>query len=73
MVGSPWRVSLDNPSCRTFNKEPASNGNISDYNNRGRTVSNANLAQVTAMFQNCSLHSAPDIQPESKSHFQEKD
>jgi ATP adenylyltransferase len=29
VVGSPWRVSLDNPSCRTFYKEPASNGNSS--------------------------------------------
>ena len=29
VVGPPWRVSLDNPSCRTFNKEPASNGNSS--------------------------------------------
>ena len=29
MVGPPWRVSLDNPSCRTFYREPASNGNSS--------------------------------------------
>ncbi len=29
VVGPPWRVSLDNPSCRTFYKEPASNGNSS--------------------------------------------
>ncbi len=29
VVGPPWRVSLDNPSCRTFNREPASNGNSS--------------------------------------------
>ncbi len=29
VVGPPWRVSLDNPSCRTFYKEPASNGNTS--------------------------------------------
>ena len=29
MVGPPWRVGLDNPSCRTFYREPASNGNFS--------------------------------------------
>src|ERR1700733_215476 len=29
VVGPPWRVSLDNPSCRTYNREPASNGNSS--------------------------------------------
>ena len=29
VVGPPWRVSLDNPSCRTFYREPASNGNSS--------------------------------------------
>src|SRR5215469_12705914 len=29
VVGSPWRVNSDNPSCRTFYKEPASNGNFS--------------------------------------------
>src|SRR5579864_1688076 len=29
VVGPPWRVSFDNPSCRTFYKEPASNGNSS--------------------------------------------
>src|ERR1035438_5010010 len=29
VVGPPWRVSLDNPSCRTLYREPASNGNSS--------------------------------------------
>ena len=29
VVGPPWRVSLDNPSCRTYYREPASNGNSS--------------------------------------------
>ena len=29
VVGPPWRVSFNNPSCRTFYKEPASNGNSS--------------------------------------------
>src|ERR1700732_2919183 len=29
VVGSPWRVSLDNPSCRTFLQKPASKGNSS--------------------------------------------
>jgi ATP adenylyltransferase len=29
VVGPPWRVSFNNPSCRTYYKEPASNGNSS--------------------------------------------
>src|SRR5579871_6911188 len=36
---------LDNPSCRTFYREPASNGNFLDYSNRPRTVSNRNPAE----------------------------
>src|SRR5579871_458868 len=38
---------LDNPSCRTFYREPASNGNFLDYSNGARTVSNANRVNVT--------------------------
>jgi hypothetical protein len=29
VVGSSWRMSFDNTSCRTFYREPASNGNSS--------------------------------------------
>ena len=51
VVGSPWRMSLDNPSCRTFLQRTRVQWELFDYNNRARTVSNANPAHVTAMFQ----------------------
>jgi len=28
VVGSPWRVSLDNPSCRTFHRNPRPKGTL---------------------------------------------
>ena len=51
MVGSPWRVSLDNPSCRTFLQRTRVQWELFDYSNGSRTVSNANLANVTGRFQ----------------------
>ena len=51
VVGPPWRVSLDNPSCRTFNKEPASNGNSSTIAIAREECQTPNPAHVTAMFQ----------------------
>jgi len=51
VVGSPWRMSLDNPSCRTFEQRTRVQWELLDYSNRARTVSNANLPCVTAMFQ----------------------
>src|SRR5271166_953242 len=51
VVGPPWRVSLDNPSCRTFFTETRVQWELLDYSNRARTVSNANRAYVTRRFQ----------------------
>src|SRR3954471_14036693 len=49
VVGPPWRVSLDNPSCRTFNKEPASNGNSSTIT----TVREQCQTQIWRRLQEC--------------------
>src|ERR1700728_4587523 len=51
VVGSPWRVSLDNPSCRTFLQRTRVHWELFDYSNGPRTVSNANLSNVTARLQ----------------------
>ena len=50
VVGPPWRVSLENPSCRTFT-ETRVQRELFDYNNRFRTVSNLIRAHVTGVFQ----------------------
>jgi ATP adenylyltransferase len=50
VVGSPWRVSLDNPSCRTFT-ETRVQRELFDYSNGSQTVSNANSQGVTGTFQ----------------------
>ncbi len=39
VVGSPWRVSLDNPSCRTFTETRVQREHF-DYSNGLQTVSN---------------------------------
>ena len=49
VVGPPWRVSLDNPSCRTFNREPASNGNSSTI----ATAREQCQTQIPRMLQQC--------------------
>jgi ATP adenylyltransferase len=50
VVGSPWRVSLDNPSCRTFT-ETRVQRELFDYSNGSQTVSNPNSAHVTGTLQ----------------------
>ena len=51
VLGPPWRVSLDNPSCRTFLQRTRVQWELFDYSNGSRTVSNANLGCVTGTFQ----------------------
>jgi ATP adenylyltransferase len=49
VVGSPWRVSFNNPSCRTYYKEPASNGNSSTIT----TVREQCQTQTRRVLQQC--------------------
>src|SRR5215472_1725440 len=63
VVGSPWRVSLDNPSCRTFYKEPASNGNSSTIATVREQCQTPKLAHVTAMFQRYSFRTNSHLLP----------
>jgi len=49
VVGPPWRVSFNNPSCRTFYKEPASNGNFSTIT----TVDEQCQTQIRRVLQQC--------------------
>ena len=63
MVGSPWRVSLDNPSCRTFYKEPASNGNSSTITTVREQCQTPNPAHVTDMFQRYSFRTNSHLLP----------
>src|SRR5580658_2510332 len=77
VVGPPWRVSLDNPSCRTFSHGTRVQWELFDYSNRSQAVSNANRANVTRRFQpgkdrvargparaSGARHSALSIQPD---------
>ena len=61
MVGPLWRVSSDNPSCRTYYKEPASNGNYSTITTAREQCQTTNLAQVTGMLQNSAASIQRDI------------
>ena len=63
VVGPPWRVSLDNPSCRTFYKEPASNGNSSTIATVREQCQTPKLAHVTAMFQRYSFRTNSHLLP----------
>ena len=63
MVGPPWRVSLDNPSCRTFNKEPASNGNSSTITTVREQCQTQIRRKLRAIFQCNSSESASFAQP----------
>src|SRR5258707_9966664 len=51
VVRPPWRMSLDNPSCRTFLQRTRVQWEPFDYSNGARTVSNANLRSVTQRLQ----------------------
>src|SRR6202012_1710271 len=63
VVGPPWRVSLDNPSCRTFYKEPASNGNSSTITTVREQCQTPNPAHVTSMFQRYSFRTNAHLLP----------
>ena len=56
VVGSPWRVSFNNPSCRTFYKEPASNGNLSTI----ATVREQCQTQIRRRLQQCFNVTVPE-------------
>src|SRR5579862_4455021 len=70
VVGSPWRVSLDNPSCRTFT-ETRVQRELFDYSNGSQIVSNANICAYiaktleartrrgTTLFNNLFMHGLP--------------